>query len=383
LVVGYWLLVLVVGGAEREALAERGGLEPVHRIALSPMRLVCLLAAFSALLAAQPARQSPSLLIRSVSLIDGNGGPPRTGVSVLARDGHIASVDTAPTETADLTIDGRGLFLLPVTTSRGYRPGDAPWNREIDANTDLVRAGATSIKLYAALDALTVRRIGDEALRQNMRVIAHATVFPARPSDLVTAGVKMLAHTAYLAWEGMPPSHDFSKRARADFGAVPPDGPVMTRLLQSMKDHDVTLNPTLWIFSERSKDDMSAARIAWQNAVTRRAQDIGVVIAAGVDTMTMPDDPLPALHKELEVMVNGARLTPMQAIVSATRGAAHAIGVDDDRGTVAVGKVADLLIVDADPSADIRNTRRIRYVIKDGRIAFTQPSQQRQQGQPK
>lgn len=40
--------------------------------------------------------------------------------------------------------------------------------------------------------------------------------------------------------------------------------------------------------------------------------------------------------------------------------------------TVAVGKIADLLIVDADPAADIRNTRRIRFVIKDGRIVHTQ-----------
>jgi len=73
------------------------------------------------------------------------------------------------------------------------------------------------------------------------------------------------------------------------------------------------------------------------------------------------------------VEVTGAKLTPLQAITSATRGAAHAIGVDDVRGTVAPGKIADMLIVDADPSADIRNTRRIRYVIKDGRIVHMQP----------
>ena len=106
---------------------------------------------------------------------------------------------------------------------------------------------------------------------------------------------------------------------------------------------------------------MSAARIAWQNAVTKRAQDMGVVLAAGVDSLTTPGDPLPMIHKELEVMVTGAGLTPLQAITAATRGAAHAIGVDDLRGTIAPGMIADLLLVDADPSADIRNTRRIRY----------------------
>jgi hypothetical protein len=90
-------------------------------------------------------------------------------------------------------------------------------------------------------------------------------VFPAKPSDLVDAGVKMLAHTAYLAWEGSPPTPDFPKRARGDFAGVPADGPVIGKLLQSMKENDVSLNPTLWIFAEGTpKDDLSAARITWQ-----------------------------------------------------------------------------------------------------------------------
>lgn len=45
--------------------------------------------------------------------------------------------------------------------------------------------------------------------------------------------------------------------------------------------------------------------------------------------------------------------------------------MDEQRGTVAPGKAADLLIVDRDPTADIRHTRRIRYVIKDGRIVHS------------
>jgi len=414
--------------------------------------VLAVLIAASVVVSAQQSPATPSILIRGVTLIDGNGGAPQSGVNVLLKDGRISAIGAGPAADAEITIDGRGLFAMPgltdahvhlsglpwaeraeqltrvlhggvtmvydvasdlrntsdlsraaatgeiaspsiyyaalfagpafftdprvVSTSRGYRPGDAPWNREIRPDTDLVRAvaeargaGATSIKLYAALDAAEVRRIGQEASRQNVRLIAHATVFPAKPSDLVAAGVKMLAHAAYLVWEGTPPTPDFPKRAVGDFAGVPAGGPVIGALLQSMKDRDVTLNPTLWIFAEGTpKDDTSAARIAWQNAVTKRALDMGVVIAAGVDSLTTAGDPLPMLHKELEVMVTGAQLTPLQAITAATRGAAHAIGVEETRGTLAPGKIADLLIVDADPSADIRNTRRIRYVIKDGRI---------------
>jgi imidazolonepropionase-like amidohydrolase len=420
------------------------------------MRRLVVLVCFCGLVSSVAARQQPStestLLIRNVSVIDGSGTPARPGLDVMVRNGRISQLGAALDESADITIEGRGLFLMPgltdahvhlsgmpwteraeqlkrvlrggvtmvydvasdlrstsdlsraalvneiespaiyyaalfagppfftdprvVATSRGYKPGEAPWNRAIDADTDLVRAvaeargaGATSIKLYAALDGPTVRRIGDEAKRQNVRLIAHSTVFPAKPSDLVAAGVKMLAHTAYLAWEGSAPTPDFAKRARGDFAGVPADGPVIGKLLQSMKENDVALNPTLWIFAEGTpKDDLSAARVAWQNAVTKRAQELGVVLAAGVDSLMTSGDPLPVIHKELEVMVTGAGLTPLQAITAATRGAAHAIGVDDSRGTVTLGRAADFLIVSADPSADIRNSRRIRYVIKDGRV---------------
>lgn len=302
--------------------------------------------------------------------------------SDLARAALVGEID-APTIYYAALFAGPPFFTDPrvIATTRGYaRPGDAPWNREIAPDTDLVRAvaeargaGATSIKLYAALDAPTVKRIGEEAARQDVRLIAHATVFPAKPSDLVAAGVKYLAHSAYLVWEGMPPSTDFSKRARGDFESVPVDGPAMTKLLQAMKDNDVALNPTLWIFAEgpASRDELSAARTKWMFAVTRRAQDMGVTLAAGVDSLMTAGEPLPMLHKELEVMVNGAGLTPAQALIAATRGAAHAIGVDNQRGTVEPGKVADLLLVAGDPTADIRNTRNIRYVIKDGRIVHT------------
>jgi predicted amidohydrolase YtcJ len=198
--------------------------------------------------------------------------------------------------------------------------------------------------------------------------VAHATVFPARPGDLIAAGVAMLSHTPYLVWEGSPPSPDFPRRARGDFAGVPADGPVMTRLLRSMKDNGVALNPTLWIFAEGpAKDDMAALRTPWMNAVTKRAQEMGVTLAAGTDSMIQGNDALPMLHKELEAEV-AAGLSPMEALVSATLGAARAIGLDSSRGSIEVGKAADLVLLDASPLDDIRNTRRIRYVVKDGRL---------------
>lgn len=63
-----------------------------------------------------------------------------------------------------------------------------------------------------------------------------------------------------------------------------------------------------------------------------------------------------------------AGLSPMEAIVAATRTNAVATGFERDRGTIAVGKAADLLVLSADPVADIRNTTRIAFVVRRGRV---------------
>jgi imidazolonepropionase-like amidohydrolase/Tol biopolymer transport system component len=94
----------------------------------------------------------------------------------------------------------------------------------------------------------------------------------------------------------------------------------------------------------------------------QRLRGTDVVIAAG------NDGPVPgSLHWELEGMVL-AGFSPMEAIVAATSSAALVLGAEADIGSVEVGNLADLVILDADPLEDIRNTRRIWRVIKGGQI---------------
>jgi imidazolonepropionase-like amidohydrolase len=274
---------------------------------------------------------------------------------------------------------GPRFFTDPRTldASRGFAPGRAPWMQAVTDTTDFARAvavargtGAVGIKLYAALDSTEVTRATAEAHRQGLRVIAHATTFPGLPSDLVAAGADVLAHTPYLVWQGSPRSDDYPDRANGDFRRVPADSPVILHLLESMRARGVALNPTLWIFAnELPHDSVSAWRTPWMYAVTREAARLGVRIVAGTDEMVDPTrDSLPILHDELAVLVRDAGLTPLQAITAATKNAAWAIGVDSLRGTLAVGKAADIVLLSADPAADIRNTRTIRVVIEDGRV---------------
>ena len=73
-----------------------------------------------------------------------------------------------------------------------------------------------------------------------------------------------------------------------------------------------------------------------------------------------------SLHDELELLVESG-LTPMQALQAATRNAADFSGQLDVLGTVEEGKIADLVLLDANPLADIRNTTKISTVILGGR----------------
>jgi imidazolonepropionase-like amidohydrolase len=272
---------------------------------------------------------------------------------------------------------GPAFFADPrvLAAGLGYPAGTAPWMQSVTSETDLVRAvarakgtGATAIKLYAALDGQLAARIAAEARRQGLRTVAHATVFPGKPGELVDAGVDMLAHTPYLIWEASATSDSFQLRGRGDFVHVPPTSPIIERLLEHMRDRGTLLNPTLWVFAEaQPPDSVTALRSPWMYAVTKRAWEMGIPIVAGTDGLFSRDS-LPTIHRELELLVTKAGLTPLAAITSATRNGARAIGIEQTYGTIEVGKRADLLLLGGNPAEDIRHTRRLRVVIKNGAV---------------
>jgi imidazolonepropionase-like amidohydrolase len=76
-----------------------------------------------------------------------------------------------------------------------------------------------------------------------------------------------------------------------------------------------------------------------------------------------------SLHRELELLVE-AGLTPMQALRAATQMAAELLGQEARLGTLAEGKVADLVILDGNPLADIRQIRQVEVVLRDGQIVW-------------
>jgi imidazolonepropionase-like amidohydrolase len=93
----------------------------------------------------------------------------------------------------------------------------------------------------------------------------------------------------------------------------------------------------------------------------------GVPILAGTDTMNPHCFPGFGIHDELALLVE-AGLSPLAALQAATRNAAQFVGQLDSRGTIEVGKTADLILLDKDPLADIHNTRSIQAVVLNGKL---------------
>jgi imidazolonepropionase-like amidohydrolase len=199
-------------------------------------------------------------------------------------------------------------------------------------------------------------------------VWAHLATFPAKPSDVVSAGVQVVSHAMLVAWE-VQPLRDWKSRGRVDL-SITPDQPAVQRLFALMKSKGTIFDPTLFVYrADSTAADTSLRKRTELRAieVVRAAHAAGVTIAAGTDGMQDDGPGLPNIHVELEMLVR-AGLSPLEALTAATRTNAAALGISATHGTIAVGKAADLLVLSADPLSDIRNTRRIALVIRRGRI---------------
>jgi imidazolonepropionase-like amidohydrolase len=262
--------------------------------------------------------------------------------------------------------------------SRGVLVGSAPWMRAVDETTDIRLAvaeakgtGATGVKLYANLPATLVEAIAAEAHRQGLMVWAHATVFPARPSEVVKAGVDVVSHTPYLVWEGMgsvPP--DYRRRAFGDFAGVKADNARITQLIVEMRERGTILDATLRVFAQqiaRSEDNAGKGLGPWMYRVTRAAHEAGVRVDAGTDSQGLGTEGA-AVTEEMELLVRECGFTPVEAIQAATQVSAMAVGQGAYRGAIARGMAADVVVLSADPAADIRNVRKVVEVFKDGKV---------------
>jgi imidazolonepropionase-like amidohydrolase len=220
-----------------------------------------------------------------------------------------------------------------------------------------------------------------EARSQGMRVTVHA---PQRRDavESVALGASVLAHgilddpvTAEDA-EAMKRAHLFFVPTLDIFDFLADARGFMERALSDSRIRDSLSRKTLaryrsdaYFESYREKYPNSkfvSDHLPILHANLRRLREAGVDVALGTDMWAFPGA---GIHLELEDFV-AAGFSPVEAIRAATLVSARSLGEGSDRGSIEAGKRADFLILENDPVRDIRNTRSIESVYKNGRPAW-------------
>jgi len=396
--------------------------------------------------------QTKRLAITNVTLIDGTGAPPVSGVTVLVEDGLIRRIVRADRlDTKNTTVlDGSGKFLIPglwdmhahyeqvewgpiylaagVTTARdcgnefdfittvrdalrsghgigpelliaGIVDGSGPTSiGGVTADTPeeaiaVVRrykaAGALQIKIYSSMKPSLVPNIAAEAHRLGMTITGHVPN-GMTSVEAVEAGYDQINHLQY-------PMRDLVHVQRDK--PVPPldfTTPEVQRQIAIFKQHHTVFDDTVSLYETFEHPDsvpfatlepgithvapqlaealnspgvpakdapQAIARFNALLATLRELHKDGLTIVAGTDQ----NIPGYSLHRELELYVK-AGFTPMEALQAATSVPARVMGLEKTVGTVQVGKRADLVLLDADPLAEISNTRRIAKTIVGGAV---------------
>jgi len=259
--------------------------------------------------------------------------------------------------------------------SAGLTAGGTPWLRAVTQDTDLLYAiaeakgtGATGIKIYANLGPAEVDRITAEAHQQNMEVWSHGIIGPAGPRDTVTSGVDVLSHIGHL--RSVTEDSLFSTPGQRNrwsedstFWSLPVSDYRITEFLESVLTAGTMLDPTLLIYKINPDRPSTTHRHDWVISVTRAAYRAGIIISTGTDTHGEI-----ATLDEIFLMVNEVGMSPLDALTAATLNGAKVIGIENESGSIAVGKYANLVLLDEDPIVDISNLRAVSMVFKKGRI---------------
>lgn len=334
-----------------------------------------------------------------------------------------------PAETPRLMFSGPLLDGFPrvYDGSTPFRPnlsvGIKTANQAKNRVNELAAAGVHLIKAYEMLQPEILKAVLEAAAKKGLPVTGHVPL----STDVITAsnaGLRSIEHMRNLEmsctsdWEKLMETRrnelkDGAREAGGDlrsrlhqlqrtYAIENQDSTTRANVLGTLAKNNTWLVPTLTILAFRenrvyarpawrenfkylpdstgTRWRASAERLAnmpvdsagvkfakWGYDMVRRLPEAGVGIMAGTDTPIAFLTPGYSLHEELRLLVNSG-LTPIQALEAATVRPAEYFNMQDDLGTVESGKIADLLLLDANPLEDIENTQRIRAVIKDGHL---------------
>jgi cytosine/adenosine deaminase-related metal-dependent hydrolase len=265
--------------------------------------------------------------------------------------------------------------------------------------------GYVGVKIYGSLDPALIAPVAREAHALGLRLQGHLPR-TVRPLDAVREGYDELTHMNFVLMQAMPDSvvDDKVGLRQRHFGpgglggGVDIHSPTMTAALDEFIRRHTAFDPTLTVFEGQWATDAGEVAPAYRpflgtlppqaerglksgglelpqglsraqmrrgfaklEELTMELHRRGAPIQAGTDGLGLE------LVRELELYVQ-AGFTPQDAIAAATIVPATVMGLNHETGSLAVGKLAELVLVDGDPSHDVADLRKVDMVMRDGRL---------------
>jgi len=294
-------------------------------------------------------------------------------------------------------IDGTGEFAGP-TKMRVDTAGQAI--QDVDWYAD---HGYVQIKIYSSVKPELVPIIADRAHARGLRVSGHVPAFMSA-RQFVERGADEIQHLNFIELNFLFPevketrNRDRFIKVAEHAREFTPDKPEVREFIQFLKHHHTVLDPTVSIFEGLFCGDPTVVTPGLENIVPRfppqirrsmlsgalevpkgkeaayheafpamlrllkALYDAGITIIPGTDSLAGY-----TLHHELDLYVR-AGIAPAEVLRIATLTPALVMGVNKDRGVIAAGKLADMLLIDGDPTQNIRDIDKITTVIKDGKV---------------
>jgi len=290
-------------------------------------------------------------------------------------------------------VDGTGPYTLGI--NRIDTPEQAKfWTDKYHA------AGFQQMKIYSSTRLEELKIVADEAHRLGMTVTGHVPE-GLNAFQTIEAGQDQINHIGYIADIMHAPYPESMSRMdrRKAMANMDLDSPEAKKALDFLKEHHTVVDPTLAL-SEFFTATTAKPPISFEPGVAKIAPElaeqltdaappserseildkllqkeiaiVGALHRAGIPIVAGTDQTVPgySLHREMELYVQSG-FTPMEAIQSASVVSARAMGLEKESGTVETGKRGDLILIDGDPLADIRNARNVEYVVTDGVMYHT------------
>ena len=295
-----------------------------------------------------------------------------------------------------------------VSSAAGETPGEVSWMQAVTGDTDVVEAvtlargtWAAGIKTYAAIDGELLAAIAAEAGRQGIPVWSHTHVGPARALEVAGAGVRSMSHVCSIGSAAIPDDvfREGQEGKRTGFVDVDLNDPAVDAVFALMKRNRTVLDATIRVVVQVGQrrmaeiDNVNAPQppeavpgrprqgppidrrrrgvrprceTADAVALTRRAYEVGVMVATGTDGMTPPDAVFPALHEEIRLFHDDVGMPMLDALRAASFHGAVALGMEDSIGTLEAGKHANIVFLREDPLTGPASLQSVALTVKRG-----------------